>query len=31
MMDIAFIATILIFFAAALGYTRAIGRGLGDA
>jgi hypothetical protein len=29
MLDILFIATILIFFAAGLGYTRAIDRGLG--
>ena len=29
MLDIVFIAIILIFFAAALGYTRAINRGLG--
>ncbi len=29
MLDILFIATILIFFAIALGYTRAIDRGLG--
>ena len=29
MLDIVFIAIILIFFAAALGYTRAIDRGLG--
>ena len=29
MLDIVFIATILIFFAIALGYTRAIDRGLG--
>ena len=29
MLDILFIATILIFFAIALGYTRAIDRGRG--
>jgi hypothetical protein len=30
-LDILFIAIILIFFALALGYTRAIDRGLGGA
>jgi hypothetical protein len=29
MLDIVFIAIIVIFFAVALGYTRAIDRGLG--
>jgi hypothetical protein len=31
MLDIVFIAIIVIFFALALGYTRAIDRGFGDA
>jgi hypothetical protein len=31
MLDIVFIAIVIIFFAAALGYTRAIDRGLGSA
>jgi hypothetical protein len=31
MLDIVFIAVILIFFVFALGYTRAIDRGLGGA
>jgi hypothetical protein len=31
MLDIVFIAIIVVFFAVALGYTRAIDRGLGGA